>query len=285
MNLWFNWLGRWMLIFFSLVVISRTSMAADADRTPTIIIDETGWGQTRIVDMEKVLQSAAQVFWEQCPNTRLDPIWVHHRKDHPQADWKRDRQGRIVVGLASGERLWAQMAFQFAHEFAHVLAAQSNDPNQHWHNDKHANMWLEESLCETASLFALRRMGERWQTAPPYAKWKSYAASLANYAQQRLADPKRQLPPGTTFAEWFAQQQPGLRKHPTQRELNCVIATQLLPLFEAEPEHWESLTCLNLGPHDEDKSLAQHLAEWTAACPAKHRPFIAKLGAVFTPPR
>ena len=44
------------------------------------------------------------------------------------------------------------------------------------------NSFVLETLCEVASLFALRQMGEAWKTDAPYSNWKSYSVSLKGYA-------------------------------------------------------------------------------------------------------
>ncbi len=142
---------------------------------------------------------------------------------------------------------WAQYSFQFAHEFCHALANYANNPRQLVRYPPNANLWLEESLCETASLFALRAMSRSWRTAPPYPAWRSYAPWLNAYAEERLARPEHHLPAGTPFLVWFHEKQSALRQNSAIRERNTIVALQLLPLFEAEPRGWETLTFLNRG--------------------------------------
>jgi hypothetical protein len=140
---------------------------------------------------------------------------------------------------------------------------------------------LEESLCETASLFALRAMSRTWQTAPPYPAWKSYAPWLDAYAQQRMARPEHRLAKGTSFADWVNEHQSALRRNSAQRDWNTVMAIQLLPIFESQPRGWATITFLNRSSVSGDESLAEHLADWRARCPPDLRPFIDQLAAVF----
>ena len=72
-----------------------------------------------------------------------------------------------------------------------------------------------------------------------------------------------------------------MRQTSTLNEKICVVAAQLLPLFEAEPAGWEAVTSMNLTNRDPDRTLAAHFADWTAVAPAAQRGFIAKLAAVF----
>ena len=93
--------------------------------------------------------------------------------------------------------------------------------------------------------------------------------------------PGYRLPAGTSFSAWFRQHQPALRKNAGHRDWNTIIATQLLPIFEAEPAGWESVTFLNRGPTNGGEPLTERFAQWRAACPDHLRPFVTKLAAVF----
>ena len=242
-----------------------------------------GFGGASEADIKAVLRSAGGALWQHCPHTQLPPqgFEIYHSTPDPITQYALSGDGRIVIGLAVEGHLWARFAFQFAHEFAHALMDHSNDPGRPWHKLEHANQWLEESLCETASLFSLRAMAQTWPTQPPYPNWISYAPALGDYAAQRMAEPRHRLPAGQTFAAWFAAEEPGLRQQWAQREKNTLIAQQLLPLFEAEPAGWEAITALKLGTRDVDKTLAKHLAEWHANAPAAQRAFILKIAALF----
>ncbi len=72
-----------------------------------------------------------------------------------------------------------------------------------------------------------------------------------------------------------------MRANAALREKDVIVATQLLPLFEAAPENWEAVTFLNHGPRVKGKVFTRKLADWQAAAPAAHREFIARIGAVF----
>jgi hypothetical protein len=272
----------WLL---GLPFIGATRAAED----PTIIapnpldihVQSNGFGRVSPTDITVVLQSAGSELWRHCRRTQIAGIDVYHRTDHPQMDFKRTPSGRIAIGLAAQDTYWAQYSFQFAHEFCHALANYANNPRQLVRYPPNANLWLEESLCETASLFALRAMSRSWRTAPPYPAWRSYAPWLNAYAEERLARPEHHLPAGTPFLVWFHEKESALRQNSTIREWNTIVALQLLPLFEAEPRAWETLTFLNRGSTNRNKSLAQHLAEWRSGCPEDLRPFINRLAVLF----
>jgi len=255
--------------------------AADSPRELDIRVQANGFGNVSSHDISALLQSAASEIWRYCPQTQLPGIDIYHRTDHPQTDLRRTPSGRIAIGLTAADTHWAQFAFQFGHEFCHTLANYANDPGRLVRYPPQANFWLEESLCETASLFTLRAMSRSWQTVPPFASWRNYAPWLNAYAEQRLTRPEHQLPAGKPFSVWFQEHQAALRRNPTMRDWNTIIATQLLPLFETEPRGWQTVTFLNRGLHTADDSLSKHFAKWHSQCPADLRPFVARLAAVF----
>ena len=273
---------------------------------PLVIRPATGapWGGD-LADVQKVLDSAAGTLWRHFPDRQLPPILVEP-KGGPIVLHRRGQAGELLVRLDTGDRLWAQHAYQFSHELCHILCNFSDGPT--------ANLWFEESLCEVASLFALRQMAEAWQTAPPYPNWKSYSASLFGYADERLTGGK--LPPGITLAAWYRDQAERLAAEPTNRERNQVAAVSLLPLFEAQPAHWQSIAWLNAlpptrrdeaparalldeapadnardeTPPDGDKrepkaarvlTFVEYLSQWRARAPRGEQPFIDEIARQF----
>jgi hypothetical protein len=262
-----------------------TNVSLQAENKPhslDIRVQVNGFGAASSADLTALLQSVAFQIWRHCPLTELSGIDVYHRTDHPQTNSQRTPSGRIAIGLAAQDAHWAQYSFQFAHEFCHALANFSNHQTQRSvRTPSPANFWLEETLCETASLFTLRAMSRSWLTAPPFPVWRDYAPWLNGYAQQRLTLPENQLPPGKSFSVWFREHHSALRGNSTIRNWNTIIAIQLLPIFESAPRRWETVTFLNDNTSHEDESLARHFAEWRSRCPEDLRPFVRKLATVF----
>lgn len=244
----------------------------------------SGFGEASADDIRAVVNSAAGEIWKHCPATRWETTGFHlfPAEKNPITLFKHTVDGRVAIGLTPRRRLWAQFAFQFAHEFCHALAGHANDWRTAWIAGKKANHWLEESLCETASLFALRAMARTWVTAPPYRNWNSYAPSLASYAADRLAETESAKGRTFVFRDWFAAEEPSLRGDAAQREKNNIVAAELLPIFEAEPRSWEALAFFNRTTRrDPEKSLAEHFLDWSAASPEELRPLIARIRDVF----
>jgi hypothetical protein len=255
--------------------------AAENPRSVDLRVQANGFGRVSSADLTALLKSAGYEVWRCCWPTQLPGIDVYYRPDHPQTDLKRTPTGRISIGLSARDTHWAQYSFQFAHEFCHTLANFSNRPQRLVRFPPQANFWLEETLCETASLFTLRAMSRTWETAPPYPAWQDYAPWLNVYAQERLSLPEHQVPAEESFQNWFQEHETALRHNSTIRNWNTIIAIHLLPLFEAEPRGWRAVTFLNHDSGAVSESLAKHLAKWRAQCPENLRPFIDRLATVF----
>ena len=253
--------------------------AADK-RAIDIRVQAGGFGAASAADITAVLQSAAGELFRYWPGTRLPSIDVYHRADHPQTDSRRATGNRIAIGLTARDNHWAQYSFQFAHECCHALINYSNDERGLTRDRRYANLWLEESLCETASLFTLRALSRSWLIAPPYAVWRDYAPWFSAYAEERLALPEHHLPAGTSFAVWFRANEPALRKDPTRRDRNTIIAAQLLPIFEKEPRGWGALAFFSRAANP-NQSLSQQFTKWRWGCPPELQRFVTKLAAVF----
>jgi hypothetical protein len=259
--------------------------AADKSRASefrpiNITVQAGGFGAASAADINAVLQSAAGELCRYWPRTQLPSIDVYHRPDHPQTDSRRAAGNRIAIGLTARDNHWAQYSFQFAHECCHALINYNNDDRGLARDRRYANLWLEESLCETASLFTLRALSRSWLIAPPYAPWRNYAPWLSAYAEERLALPEHHLPSGTPFVVWFRANEPALREHPARRDRNTIVAAQLLPIFEKEPRGWGALAFFRRAANP-NQSLSQHFTKWRSACPRELQRFVTKLAAVF----
>src|SRR3984893_14613967 len=255
-------------------LLATSGLRSEENPRPlNIQVHAQGFGNASAADITALLHSAAFEIWRHCPRTQLNGIDVYHRTDQPQTDFKRTPSGRIAIGLAARDTHWAQYSFQFAHEFCHTLANFSNNPQRLMRSPPQVNFWLEESLCETASLFTLRAMIRSWRTAPPYPSWRDYAPWLNAYSERRLTLREHQLPAEKSFLDWFQEHQPALRRNSTIWAWNTIIAIHILPLFEADPRAWDAVTSLNRDCTGTNESLADHHTECRSQCPEDLRPF------------
>jgi hypothetical protein len=241
------------------------------------------FGKAPPADIRAVLHSAAGEIWKHCPNTRWQTrgFFIFPNEGSPITLFDHTADQRVAIGLNCRDTFWAQYAYQFAHEFLHALAGHSNDWRKPVLRGRKPNHWLEEALCETASLFALRAMAELWKTKPPYPNWKSFAAALLAYADERMGATRKDFPDDEDFHPWFRREEESLRGNATQRAKNNRIALRLLPLFEKEPAGWEAMTFFNLGERGPDATLAEHFRVWQSQTPEKLRPPVAKIAGCF----
>jgi cyanophycinase len=230
------------------------------------------WGG-ELDDVAAVCRSAAVEMARWIPDRDPDPITVKYRpKGPPMVVFGRGDDGERRVLIDSRDQAWAQLAFQFAHEFCHIQC-NYRDGNQ-------ANLWFEESLCETASLFALQRMATTWKTNPPYGNWKSYSKSLAKYAEDRIKATESR--DGLSLAQWFARHEAAMRANATDRGKNQVVAVALLALLEKEPQHWAAIRYLNRADDPErERTFTELLSEWHDRVPAEHKAFVADVAGLF----
>ncbi len=260
-------------LFLLVALLAPTTRADDQAANPPKLdlrIAKSGWGDVRTTTVERHLQSVARELLPHFAGKQLPPINVEP-KGGPIVLFKRANDGAIRMKLNTGGTLWAQYAFQFGHELCHVLCNYDADP--------HGNDWFEESLCEVASLYVLRRMGQTWKTDPPFDHWKSYAKHLTSYAADRLK--VTHLPEGQTLAQWYKANRSKLHKSATKRHLNRIIASALLPLFEAQPRHWEAVWSLNAAKPKKAQTFERFLADWRKNTPAKHHKFIDRIAKEF----
>lgn len=235
------------------------------------------WGSADPQDIQVVLDSVATEFrplvtrqQQKVVNIRVIP-----RGNSPRVLYERGPQGEYVVQLTARDERWFQYAYQFSHELCHIL---SNFDHKERTGEMVAtgNQWFEESLCETASLFTLKRMSASWADHPPGRKWVGYGQVFGSYAEHLLAESHRHLPANQSLSQWYAENQPALHDNPYLREKNELVATMLLPLFEQDPSMWQAIAYLNANPASAGKSFSEYLADWHGACPTGTQEHLGK---------
>jgi hypothetical protein len=240
-----------------------------------VTVHSGSWGGADTNDLRILLQSVERNFFGVFHQAPTDRIEVYPASDFPSIADRRSVQEPARIYLSATGWYWAQFSYQFGHELGHVAC--NYDRFQTPDGQPHPWMWFQESLCETASLFTLRRMAVTWRKRPPDPRGKEYAPALRDYAQQMMADPQRQLPAGLRLADWYAQNRLILEKDPDNRALNGLVANRLLPLFEAQPRGWQAVRHLPITRG----TLREYLQAWSAQTPRKYRPVIRAIAAEF----
>ena len=196
------------------------------------------------------------------------PLLVSRHRRGPITLFQRTPRGEVAIELDCGDYYYSQCIYQFAHELAHVRAD--------FQPIGHENKWLEETLCETASLFVLRKLSKDWEKNAPNKALQNYRKHLASYAATVMKS--RELLTPKTSTAFNQKHKETLRKSATERELNGAFANLILILLEKEPEHWKALAKF---PRIKGSSLAEHFAAWRKDTPKKHHGFLTQLEELF----
>mgnify|MGYP000906817881 CR=1 FL=1 len=276
-----DWLRRGMRLPFILASVVCSLAYADtggetvAKKSGTrklglsIQVQGGGWGRGRKDAIETVLYSVADEMLSRLPGRLKAPIVVTHTDGPPVAEYGRGSQGEYRIRLHAQGENWHLYAYEFAHELCHVLS------NHDAHVAAHDNQWFEETLCETASLFTLKNVAQRWEQAPPGPQWQAEAVRLRAFFDLLIAEGHRRLPPEAPLTTWLHDNEEALRRNPYLRQKNEVLANLLLPLFERNPENWQALSYMNLDPGDARSSLRSYLGQWYGNTPLAHRDLVA----------
>ena len=225
-------------------------------------------------DIKALCDSAGRELWKHFPDYKIEKFVIKRGRGGPISLYQRNKQGEIVIRLDTGNQLWSQYAYQFAHEFCHVVSGfEEDDPG---------NRWFEETLAETASLYAIRAMSRSWKTDPPYGHWKNYRDALRDYSDKTIrkwSGIYEIYEKG--LAGYYKAHKAELAKEPCNRQLNGAMAQVFLTLFEEDPSRWGAVRWLNKAPSPKGETFQQFLAKWHRAVPDKHKPFVKKVAQLF----
>ena len=232
---------------------------------------QADWGDARLDDIEILLKDVASHL-NQLLRTPFDGticVKPSPPEQPPRALYRTSPDKPFVIWLTARNRRWHQFAYQFSHEFCHVLSGYEN-------LEGNPNNWFHEAICELASVFTLRCMAKRWPTHPPYPNGASYAKVLEKYWQERLSR-QEVLPEGMTLQSWLVLHEEALRKDEYQREKNALVAYALLPIFETIPEGWNAIRNLP----NSSGNLADYFVDWHSAVDPVDKAFVARLSNAF----
>ena len=201
------------------------------------------------------------------PDTKLPPLYVTNSKEGPLTLFDRSPRGEVIIHLNVRSSYWSQYVYQFAHELMHVRAG--------FRNDARENKWLEETLCELASLHVLRTLSVTWENDAPLPHFKGFRHHLKDYAQKIIAS--REKIDLEKLPLYYSEHRAQLRTDSARRELNGAMAVVLLPLFKKDPKHFLALSTLNKTPAKKDLSLGEFFLKWERDSPREHHSFIRSL--------
>ena len=231
------------------------------------------WGDASSQSIEVLLTDVASHLtlpFRETPSGIIVVAPTPNAHDDPVTPYRPSRQAPFTILLSARNGYWSQFAYQFSHELCHVLS-------DYERLGEGPNGWFHEAICESASVFTIRRMAERWRTCPPYPGRTDYAKSLADYAKNCMFKQERQLPAGMTLYEWLISEERSLRQERYLRDKNAVVAYSLLPIFESEPSGWNAIRRLPTS----SAMFIDYLSEWHSQVEPIDRPFIERIFGLF----
>jgi len=265
-----------------LTALLATAMGMAADpppKIPKLDIRFTQKGyKTDPENFAVVCKSAAMALARHYPKQRFPAIRVI--KADNGFPVKLDQRGskgeaQIMVSLSNGFE-WNRLAYQFAHEFTHVLV-------NHDQPGAGPNHWLNEAFCEAVSYHALKIMASEWATHPPYPNWRGYAKHHASYADNYLKPSEKEKPGGLAFPDWFRQNENALRlgKRFPKYGLYKYVSYHLYQLVKEDPHLLGAIGRLNSGLKNPAITTHQYLARWKTVLPAPQKKYADQVAAVF----
>ena len=220
------------------------------------------WGLTSLSAVRAVLRSAYGVMVR---SFEAEPEAAVH-----VSRWNRDCSFTVYdkrpyqVFLSARDTYWSQYVYQFSHELCHILTRFDRYKT-------HRHKWFEESLCELASLHALRSLARVWKEDPPSGVYEASAFARHHQSYAENVERKTPIPPQSDLPAWLGRNIGLLRGNPTRRDLNRVVAVSLLSSFRQNPALWRDCGRLNHWDVRKDNTFSEYLDSWSD-CLRKHGP-------------
>jgi len=234
-----------------------------------LIIEDGDWGEVETNEIHQVLSSTLSVLQPSCPTLQKYTIVVSTTSGDPKVLYELRDGHAYHIQLTAKNRHWCQYVFQFAHELGHIMC--------NFNQENHANLWFEESICEVASLYALQRMGNKWDQISDGTNPKEYAQEFEKYRVRRIKESS--YPVNFQLAAWWNQNRSILSQNPHLRKQNIWVALTLYDLFDQNPTiAWSACFYLNNSPTHRKTDFEQYLQNWKYACPERtQKEFVEKI--------
>lgn len=142
---------------------------------------------------------------------------------------------------------WCQVAYQYCHELCHYCILGYTTQKF---------KWLEESICELASVYFMDILANTWATGTLYPE---YSIHIKDYAHNVLNDnqcTQFNLHDLTENSELFYM----MSINQYHRYHNRTVAKALLEVFKKFPSLWEQVS--KIGLVNNNQSLKEFLNEW-----------------------
>ncbi len=248
----------------------------NALQSKSLVLDIRGWGSAQPEDVVTLLQHQVD-HWEELTTMKhaYPVILMHSSLGNPPRTCPMyiEAGGAKIIMLYTQHNYWCQYIYQFAHEYMHLLIGRPEDKN----NDGYG--WVEEVLCETASLFQLKHAPDKWTLAPPFPVWSTYAGTIDQYGSSLIA----QIPdPPGGCAPWLATELSRLANDRYDRVTNAILAKAILDVFMKDPKAWQIVRHLNGIDYSAFPAFESFLKEWERKAGPIDGPFVGKIARILS---
>ena len=146
----------------------------------------------------------------------------------------------VVISLSAKDDYWSQYVYQFAHEYCHYIIGSPMFTRQG--GAKESSFWFEESICELASCYFLKKTCSSWKMSD-LDQIRSFAEDHCKYYENHVEEITTIDIP---LSQWIRDNIESLKETcvDDNRKSYSVIAKSLLPLFLEHPNLWKILPYL-----------------------------------------
>ncbi len=256
---------------FVLCVLSLLLLPAISFAELSITVEPNrGWGNAPTSNIKRLCENVALHFQEQLRDGHKvnGKLTIVYRPNGPIAYYRSYFGGEpdeYKIGLSVTDTYWANFAYQFGHEFCHIM-------ENHDELKDNPNDWFHEAICELASLWVIRRMGETWAHSAPYQNWADYRHALIDYANGWLMS-RPEVQYAGTGAEWLDRwEEPMRRDEPGVFTYARVsqLSYKFLPIFEENPEAWNAVRQMP----DSQGRMSEYMQDWYEAVDTEDKIFV-----------
>lgn len=138
-------------------------------------------------------------------------------------------QYKTIIYLNCEMGYYCQAAYQLCHELCHIMIKGKVNSKLRW---------LEESICECASLYFMQLISIEWKNQDFFPE---YHVNFQKYVQNILSDTSKikefnisQLSQENSLVSIY------LSNHEYDRDINRYMAIKLLPFFSKNPYLWKA---------------------------------------------
>jgi hypothetical protein len=241
-------------------------------------LESGNWGEAFDIDVSKLLDVVIRDFFENfdCSKINNKEVVISNSNTHiPPINHPKIIKNLTFnhIFLDCKNHYWSQYSYQFSHELCHHVI----DCN--WFNEVDRFGWLEESLCELASIFVLYKMSITWNTSPPYENWISYSKQLEIYVNDILIEEKSNI--DKSLSSWIIENFEMLSNNRYLRNENRIIAKQLFPIFKENPLLWQTVQFLKSIDISDDTDMKRFFNDWERVLPKHLIDMFGKVKSVF----